>query len=232
MTGIVFVLRTGIPWDYLPQELGCSAMTCWRRLKEWQRAGVWERVLEVLLVRLHRAGQLDWTRAVLDSAQARAYGGGGLTGPNPTDRGKLGSKHHLVADRQGTPLALPILTASNVPDVVMLLPLVDAIRPVRGGVGRPRHRPDKLHADKGYASRANRQGLRARGIAPRIARKGIESSERLGRHRWAAERSLAWLHRFRRLAVRYDRDPEIHQAMLNVAAVLICWNALQRVKRF
>src|SRR5262249_40442526 len=145
-------------------------------------------------------------------ARRRGFGagarkkGGAQTGRNPTDRGKPGSKHHLIADRHGTPLALPILTPSNVPDVVMLLPVVDSIRPVRGRVGQPRRRPTKVHADKGYASRANRAGLRRRGIQPRIARKGIESSERLGRHRWVAERSLAWLHRFRRLLIRYERD--------------------------
>jgi transposase len=202
-------------------------MTCWNRLREWQRAGVFERVLEVLLVRLHRAGKLDWSRAVIDSAQAPAKMGGAQTGPNPTDRGKSGSKHHLITDRYGTPLATPMLTPSNVPDVVMLIPLVDHIRPVRGRIGHPRRRPEKLHADKGYASRANRRALRQRGIQPRIARPGIESSTRLGRHRWVVERSLAWLHRFRRLLPRYERDPEIHQGFLNLAAVLICWHVLR-----
>lgn len=170
LTGIVFVLRSGIPWEYLPPDLGCNAMTCWRRLQEWQRDGVFDRVLECLLVRLHRAGKLDWSRAVIDSAQAPAKRGGAHTGPNPTDRGKRGSKHHIIADRRGIPLATPILTASNVPDVVMLIPLVDHVNPVRGRVGHPRRRPAKLHADKGYSSRANRQALRQRGIQPRIAR--------------------------------------------------------------
>jgi transposase len=118
------------------------------------------------------------------------------------------------------------LTASNVPDVVMLIPIVDHISPIRGRVGHPRRRPAKLHADKGYASRANRRALRQRGIQPRIARKDVESSTRLGRHRWVVERSFAWLHRFRRLLTRYERDPEIHQGFLNLAAILICWSAL------
>lgn len=228
LAGIVFVLRTGIPWEYVPAELGCSGMTCWNRLREWKRAGVFDAVLEVLLVRLHRAGKLDWSRAVIDSAQTPAKRGGGETGPNPTDRGRSGSKHHLITDRHGTPLATPLLTASNVPDVVMLVPIVDHVSPVRGRIGRPRRRPLKLHADKGYASRANRQALRRRGIQARIARKGVESSTRLGRHRWVVERSFAWLHRFRRLLIRYERDPEIHQGFLNLAAVLMCWSVLAR----
>jgi transposase len=226
LTGIVFVLRTGIPWKYVPLELGCTGVTCWHRLQEWQHSGVFDQVLEVLLVKLHRAGKLDWSRAVVDSAQVRAKRGGTKTGPNPTDRGKSGSKHHLITDRHGTPLASPLLTASNVPDVVMLVPLVDHVAPVRGRVGHPRRRPAKLHADKGYASRANRRALRQRGIRARIARKGIESSTRLGRHRWVIERSFAWLHGFRRLLTRYERDAEIHQGFLNVAAILMCWNVL------
>jgi len=108
----------------------------------------------------------------------------------------------------------------------MLIPLVNHITPIRGQVGRPQRRPDKLHADKGYASRANRQALRRRGIQPRIARKGFESSTHLGRHRWVVERSLSLLHRFRRLLIRYERDPEIHQGFLDLAAILICWSVL------
>jgi transposase len=107
LTGIVFVLRTGIPWEDLPQELGCSGMTCWKRLRDWQRAGVWQRVHQCLLERLHQAGAIDWSRASVDSAHAPAKTGGAQTGKNPTDRGKLGSKHHVIVDRHGLPLAPP-----------------------------------------------------------------------------------------------------------------------------
>ena len=76
LTGIVFVLRTGIPWEYLPQEMGCgSGMTCWRRLKEWQEQGVWQRLHGVLLAKLHEAERIDWSRAVIDSSHIRAVGG-------------------------------------------------------------------------------------------------------------------------------------------------------------
>lgn len=77
LTGIVFVLKTGIGWEDLPQEMGCgSGMTCWRRLRDWQTAGVWQRLHEVLLARLHGAGQIDWSRAVIDSSAVRALKGG------------------------------------------------------------------------------------------------------------------------------------------------------------
>ena len=76
LTGILFVLQTGIPWEYLPKELGCgSGMTCWRRLREWQQAGVWERLHELLLAKLREADRIDWSRAVIDSSHVRAVGG-------------------------------------------------------------------------------------------------------------------------------------------------------------
>src|SRR6476620_11996453 len=75
LTGILFVLKTGIPWEYLPQEMGCgSGMTCWRRLRDWARAGVWSRLHRVLLDRLGMASQIDWRRAALDSASIPAKG--------------------------------------------------------------------------------------------------------------------------------------------------------------
>jgi transposase len=73
LTGIVFVLRSGIPWEYLPREMGCgSGMTCWRRLRDWTRAGVWKRLHEALLAKLQHAHKIDWERAVVDSASVRA----------------------------------------------------------------------------------------------------------------------------------------------------------------
>lgn len=77
LCGILFVLHTGIRWEFLPQELGFgSGMTCWRRLAEWHQAGVWERLHRLLLEELHAAGQLDWSRAVIDSSHVRALKGG------------------------------------------------------------------------------------------------------------------------------------------------------------
>jgi transposase len=154
--------------------------------------------------------------------------GGELTGPNPVDRGKPGSKYHLAVDRNGIPLAVR-LSAANAHDATQLLPLVDAIPPIigpRGKPGRPRKRPAKLHADKAYDSSELRRALQARSITPRVARRGIDSSERLGRHRWVVERTLSWLLGCRRLGVRYERRASLLQEFLHLAYALICVRSL------
>jgi transposase len=139
--GIIFVLRTGMPWRLLPQGLGCgSGSTCWRRLRDWQAAGVWERLHAALLNWLGDSGVIDWSRASLDSLSVRA--------------------------------------------------------------------------------------LRARGIAPRITRRGRESSERLGRYRWIVERSLAWLLGYRRLGIRYERRSDLLLGFLHLACALVCLRSL------
>ena len=104
--------------------------------------------------------------------------------------------------------------------------MVNAVEPVKGARGRPRKRPEKLHADKAYDYLRCRRYLRERGIAPRIARRGVEKSYRLGRHRWVVERTLAWLNHFRRLRVRDERRVDIHQAFLTLGCALICFKAL------
>ncbi len=89
LTGILFVLKSGIPWEMLPQEMGCgSGMTCWRRLKEWHEAGVWERLHRRLLDRLGEANQIDWERASLDSASVAAPGGAKRPARTPPTRAR------------------------------------------------------------------------------------------------------------------------------------------------
>lgn len=134
-----------------------------------------------------------------------------------------------MVDANGTPLGC-VLSGANRHDSQMVEQTLDAIPPVRTGRrGAPRFRPHKLHADKGYDSAHCREQLRAAGIIPRIARRGIESSQKLGRYRWVVERTFAWLNRFRRLKVRYERRDDIHLAFVLLGCALITWN---QVKRF
>jgi transposase len=146
LAGIIYVLKSGIPWGMLPKELGFgSGVTCWRRLRDWQKAGVWHRLHRVLLNVGYAAGP-----------------------------------------KSSTPIKPTIARAAD-------------------------------------------RFLRKRDIKARIARRGIESSERLGRHRWVVERTLAWISRCRRLCVRYERRADIHLAFLLLCCSLICLGYLRPV---
>jgi transposase len=226
LTGILFVLKTGLPWEDLPCEMGCGCgMTCWRRLAEWQADGTWDEIHKELLARLRGAGKIDWSRALIDSSSVRsAYGGEG-TGPSPTDRGKAGAKHHVITDAAGVPLA-GSTTPANRNDISEMAPLVNKLPEVAGKAGHPRRKPDALQGDRAYDSEPHREGLRRMGIEPELPEKGIDDDTGLGETRWPVERTLAWLHQSRRLRIRYERLADIHQAFLTIAMIKICASAL------
>lgn len=114
LNGILFVLHTGIPWENLPQSLGYgSGMTCLRRLRDWNASDVWQRLHQAMLVRLREHDQIDWSRASMGGSSAPSPPGGQETGPNPTDRGKLGSKRHVVVDARGIPLLILVSGANR-----------------------------------------------------------------------------------------------------------------------
>jgi transposase len=121
-----------------------------------------------------------------------------------------------------------LLTGGNRHDVTQLMPLLDAVPPIRGRVGRPRRKPRALVADRGYDFDKYRRLLRARGIRPMIARRGVVHGSGLGRWRWMVERTLAWLHQYRRLRIRWERRAHIHEGFLKLAVCLTCWRRLHR----
>jgi len=149
------------------------------------------------------------------------------TGPNPTDRARPGSKHHLATDANGTPLAA-ILTGANRHDVTQLLPLVKAIPPIAGRTGRPISKPWCIFADRAYDCDRRRRLLLADGIMTAIAKRGAPHGSGLGKVRWVVERTHAWIHAFRRLRVRFERRADIHEAFLSIACCIICWRTLKR----
>ena len=132
----------------------------------------------------------------------------------------------MLTDAQGLPLSA-IVTGANVHDVTQLLPLVDAIAPIRGERGRPRKRPCRVQGDRAYDSKAHRRALRTRGIASDLAKRNTEHGSGLGKTRWVVERTLSWLHQNRRLRVRYERRADIHEAFLLLGCILICHNFIQ-----
>jgi transposase len=131
----------------------------------------------------------------------------------------------VLTDATGLPLAVAT-SAANTHDSLALIPLVQAIPAIRSRRGPRRRRPGKLHADKGYDYPHLRAWLRRGRITPRIARRGVETSTRLGRHRWVVERSFAWLTGYRRLTIRYERSARLFTAFLTLAATLTCYKKL------
>ena len=120
----------------------------------------------------------------------------------------------------GPPLAVT-LTGGNRHDVTQLLPLLDAVPPIRGARGRPRRKPRRLYADRGYDFDKYRCLLWKRGIKPLIARRGVAHGSGLGKVRWVVERAIACLQQFKRLRTRYERRADLHQDLLELACSLI-----------
>lgn len=181
-----------------------------RRLRDWTEAGVWHRLHAALLTELRRAGLLD-----LDDCAV------------PVNRARPGSRHHLIVDRHGTPLAIT-LTSGNRHDIAQLLPLLDAVPPIRGLRGRPRRRPRRLYADRGYDFDKYRRQLWKRGIKPVIARRGVTHGSRLGKVRWVVDHAFAWLHQFKRLRIRYEAPSRPSPGVPQLACSIICLRRLSR----
>ncbi|MFD7488877.1 IS5 family transposase [Streptomyces mirabilis] len=226
-TAVAYALTSGCAWGHLPPTFGTSPATAHRRFTVWTEAGQWRRLHRTVLDELGARGEVDWTSAIVDAASVRAKKGGSLTGPNPVDRGKQGSKLHVLSDAQGIPLAVAV-SGANMHDSLALKPLIRGIPAVRSRRGPRRRRPVKLRADKAYFSAEHLAWLRERGLVARIARPGIESGERLGRHRWKIERSIAWRFGYRRLTVRFERKGSHFLAFLGLVAALTCYKKLAK----
>ncbi|MFQ6850418.1 IS5 family transposase [Streptomyces sp. 35M1] len=226
-TAMVYVLTSGCAWRHLPETVGVSPATAHHRFTAWAEAGLWRRLHRAVLDELGARGELDWSSAIADAASVRAKRGA-LTGPNPVDPGKKGSKLHVLSEARGIPLAVAV-SAANTHDSQALKPLIRGIPAIRSRRGPRRRRPVKLRADEAHFSADHLAWLRERGIIPRIARPGVESSERLGRHRWKIETTIAWLFGYRRLTVRYEPKGSHFLAFLGLAAALTCYKKLAKL---
>src|SRR5439155_4622059 len=198
---------------------------CWRRLAQWHQAGVWQRLHELLLAELNAADKLDWSKAVIDGSHVRALKGGPKpararsTVPRPARNTMSSPKAR--ASHWPSPL-----TGGNRHDVTQLLPLIQAIPSVRGKRGRPRRRPDSLYADRAYDYDIYRDQVSGKGITPHFARRGVEHGSGLGVHRWVVEQTVALLHWFRRLRMRWESGDDIHEAFMSLACSIICYRRL------
>jgi transposase len=211
-------LREGRPWRGLratPEQ--ASGSTLRRRLETWAAAGNLLQQVHAVLVAMLRGGDPD---LILDSCAVRAKRGGELTGPNPTDRGKRGTKYHLAVTGDGTPVACAA-TAANVNDTLLFERLFLTAFAVLARIRT-------VFADKGYDAEPHRDLCRAFGAEPRLHKRGQPHGSGLGRRRWPVERSNAWLLENRRLALRYDRLGFVVQSLLQAACLFLVAGRLAR----
>ena len=226
LSGVLLVLKTGIRWNHLPTRLGVSSgATCWRRLRNWQETACGTGCTNCCSPVCAKVGQLDFSRAAVDSSSIRAVG----AGEKLVRSARHDSKHHIFLDANGVPVSV-ILTGTNRNDVTQLLPLVDAIPPIRGVRGRPLRKPQVIYVDGGYDSEPHRQRVRERGTKPVIARRRTEHDSGLGKFRWVVERTHTWTHSFRRLRIRFESRADIHEAFLKLGCSLVCWNSFRHTE--
>jgi transposase len=193
LTGILFVLKTGIAWDDLPAELGFGCgKTCREQLKLWHETGVWAKLHAALLAELNGADRIDWRRALIDASFAKAPEGGEDTGPNPTDRGKSGSKHHVMTDAQGIPLAATV-TAANVNEVTV--GRLRAGHEPRSAVVGAKLIDHEDEADHGPPVRVTLE-VHMKALSRRVCRR-TGTDHRHETQRWASERETGLPHRLR-----------------------------------
>src|SRR3954466_13280230 len=214
-----FFVREGVQWRELRATAGrACGSTLRRRLDEWSGTALLRRV-HVALIRMVRAGPEAASRdVVVDSCSVRAKRGGELTGPNPTDRGKAGTKYHVVASTDGLPLGV-VPSAANVHDTRLFPHLLRLALVVRAAIGR-------LYADAAYDSADNR-GLCAReGIQPFIREVGQPHGSGLGTVRCVVEHDCAWLLANKRLDRRHDRLGRMILALLTAACIFVVANRL------
>jgi transposase len=202
-------LREGTPWrSLIATEAQVSGSTLRRWLRRSAESGLLAQVHAVLVGLLRGHPDL-----ILDTCSVRAKRGGDLTGPNPTDRAKRGTKYHVAVDGRGVPVAC-VATAANVNDTLVFERLFLAALAVMARIRT-------VFADKGYDAEHHRALCRTFGARPCIHKRGQPHGSGLGQHRWPVERSQAWVLENRRLALRYDRLGFIIQSLLQAACIFL-----------
>lgn len=221
---IYYRMRTGCQWKALPRCLGAGS-TVHDRHQQWVAAGVFERLWEHGLLELHIEGSLDWSFQSIDGCTTKAPLGGEQTGANPTDRGKIGTKRHLLTETSGLPISL-LVTGANVHDKTQAEALLAAM-PFLPPLPAADH---ALHfcADKGYDSADIRSAIGLLGYSDHIKSRGQEyhaSQDQPGyrARRWVCERTHSWLNRYRALLVRWEKKVANYKALLFLACAQVVW---------
>ncbi len=224
--GIYYIMRTGCQWKAVPNQFP-SGSSLHRYFQEWCESGVFLKLWKQALEEYDRRRGIAWRWMSIDTATTKAPLGGEKTGPNPTDRGKLGAKRSVLTDGRGVVLGIAIGPA-NQHDVKLAIPTLDSI-PVRRPQPRPWHR-QHLCLDKAYISDELRRTLKRRHYLPHVKSRGDErSAYRKHPHakarRWVVERTLSWFHRFRRVQIRWEKKAINYYSELMFVAAWIAFRA-------
>ncbi len=226
MDAIFYVLRTGCQWKALPRSLG-AASTVHDRFQEWREAGVFQRMWQAGLLEYDEKVGSDWEWQAMDGAITKAPLGQEGTGPNPTDRGKSGTKRSLLTEGKGIPLAVAV-EGANRHDMKLAEATLKAIV-----IERPEpteEKPQNLCLDKGYDYPQVRELVEEWGYTAHIRTRGEEAEAQryipgYRARRWVVERTHSWLNRFRRLLIRWEKKVENYLAMLHFACAWITFRA-------
>lgn len=228
LDGILYVLRTGCQWKSLKTEWFGASSSLHARFQAWQKAGLWQKVFEMLLRYYHQRCRIQWKWQAIDSKSVAAPLGGEKTGKNPTDRGKLGSKRHLLVDARGAPLAI-VVSGANAHDKTCAVAVLDTV-----ALPRPKttYRVHHLCGDKGYDYDDIRQAAIERQYHVHIKERGVELQpvpleQRYPARRWVVERTLSWQNDFRSLRTRWAKKADNWLAMIQFASALVLWRMAQ-----
>jgi putative transposase len=224
LDGILYVPRTGIQWKAVPARFG-SGSTCHRRFQEWVVGGTWARLWADQLARHDGEQGIGWDWQSADGATVPSPLGGHATGPDPTNRGKLGTKRHIPSDRRGAPLGA-VVSAANRNDMKLAEATLDSIV-----VSRPTctaEEPQHLCRDKGFDYPETRQAAEARGYIVHTPVRGIDApapppQQRFPARRWVLERTNSWHNRFRKLRIRYEKKPAKYLGLIQFACFPIVY---------
>ena len=221
--GVIFRMRSGCQWAKIPKVFGAKS-TLHRWFQQWCERGVMERIWERLVERADELGLVQWRWQSADGAMSKARFPGDLIGPNPTDRGKPGTKRSLIVEANGGPLGV-VIAGANVHDSKLLEATINAI------VGE-RPDPDEVEQnlclDKGYDSHAARSMTEREGYVPHVRRIGEEKRGcRRGKpRRWVVERTISWLAKCRAILVRYDKKGVNYLGLIQLACALLWYRRI------
>lgn len=222
-----YVLRTGIQWKALPRCLG-AASTVHDRFQQWSKAGVFHQLWTLGLLQCYLEGTLDFTWQSQDGAMSKAPLAGEQTGANPTDRGKKGTKRHLLTEAHGLPIGLTV-TGANTHDkrqVEAVLETMPLLPPFTD-----EENPQHYCADKGYDYQDVRWVIRCYGYEDHIKSRSQEAQDLkmpgYRARRWVCERTHSWMNRFRRVLIRWEKKISNYQAFLHLVCALIVWKHSQ-----